>query len=127
MEPEKVKTSTGTTWMDPELGILRFEYAPGAVCKIADAKENIEQQTRIADGKVVPILVDVTKAKEVDGESRAHYAAQKAFSAMALVTDSPIAKVIGNIFLAVHGKRGIPTRLFTSEAEAIQWLKTFLT
>src|SRR5262245_45075500 len=73
MDAERRKTSTGTTWMDHELGILRFEYTPGAVCKLPDAKENIKHQVELTGGKVVPLLCDVTKAKEVDGESRAYY------------------------------------------------------
>lgn len=126
MNTERRTTKTGTTWMDHELGILRFEYAPGSVCKLPDAKENIKHQLEVSGGKTVPILVDVTKAKEVDGESRAYYASIKTFSAMALVIASPIGRVIGNIFFAVYGTRGLPTKLFTSEADAIQWLKTFI-
>jgi hypothetical protein len=112
--------------MDAELGMLRFAYAPGAECSLADAVENVDVQVKLAGGKVRPILCDITKCKSVSKEARSHYGQSKEFSALALVGGSPIGNIIGNIFLAVHGSRMIPTKLFMVEADAIQWLKGFL-
>jgi hypothetical protein len=36
-----------------------------------------------------------------------------------------MSRVIGNFFIG-FSRTNIPTRLFTSEAEAIDWLKTFI-
>jgi hypothetical protein len=43
----------------------------------------------------------------------------------AMLIDSAVSRMIGNIFLATQ-KTSFPVRLFNSEAEAIQWLKGFL-
>jgi hypothetical protein len=126
MRTGEVKTKTGVTWMDEELGMLRFVYAPGAECSLADAIENVDAQVKLAGGKVRPILCDITRCKSVSKEARNHYGQCKSFSALALVGGSPIGNIIGNIFLAVYGKRETPTKLFTSESEAINWLKGFL-
>lgn len=126
MAPGEVKTRTGVTWMDEELGVLRFVYAPGSECSLADAIENVAAQVRVAGGKVRPILCDISRCKSISKEARGHYAATKAFSALALVGGSPIGTIIGNIFLAVYASRSIPTRLFRAEADAVQWLKGFL-
>lgn len=65
--------------------------------------------------------------KSMDREARRFFAGPecaKAESAAALVIGSPITKAIGNFFLGLN-KPIIPTRLFTNEADAIVWLKTF--
>ena len=126
MRPEEVKTRTGVTWMDEELGMLRFVYAPGSECSLADAIENVDAQVRVAGGKVRPILCDISKCKSVSKEARNHYGQSKEFSALALVGGSPIGNIIGNIFIAVYGARQIPTRMFLREAEAVLWLKGFI-
>jgi hypothetical protein len=112
--------------MDEELGILRFVYDRGAVCTLEQAKENVRIQLEASGGKIVPILCDISTVKVVDHESRKYYAESPYFRALALVTASPIGNFIGNIFLAVYGKRETPTKLFTSESEAINWLKGFV-
>ncbi len=126
MHPGEIKTKTGVTWMDEELGMLRFVYAPGSECSLADAIENVDAQVKLAGGKARPILCDITQCKAVSKEARNHYGQSKAFSALALVGGSPIGNIIGNIFLAVYGSRQIPTKLFKAEAEAVQWLKGYL-
>ena len=126
MRTEEVKTRTGVTWMDEELGMLRFVYAPGSECSLADAIENVDAQVKLAGGKVCPILCDITRCKSVSKEARNHYGENKAFSALALVGGSPIGNIIGNIFIAVYGSRQMPTRMFQREADAIHWLKGFV-
>lgn len=126
MPTGEVTTRTGVTWMDEELQMLRFVYAPGSECSLADAVENVDAQVRLAGGKVRPLLCDITKCKSISKEARNHYGESKAFSALALVGGSPIGNIIGNVFLAVYGSGSLPTRLFRAEADAVQWLKGFL-
>ncbi len=126
MRTGEVKTKTGVTWMDEELGMLRFAYAPGSECSLADAIENVAAQLKLAGGKVCPILCDITKCKSISKEARNYYGDTKSFSALALVGGSPIGNIIGNIFIAVHGSRQIPTKMFLREADALHWLKGFM-
>lgn len=126
MASEQLRTRTGVTWMDDELGILRFVYDPGSVCTLRDAQENVETQLRASGGRIVPILCDISKAKAIDQEARRYYGDSESFRALALITSSAIGNMIGNIFLAAHGRRATPTKLFSSEADALQWLKKFI-
>ena len=49
-----------------------------------------------------------------------------AFSALALLVDArPLGIMMGNVYFRV-ARPGIPTRLFTTEADAITWLKGYL-
>ncbi len=112
--------------MDEAIGILRFVYAPGSECSLEDAIENVNAQVKLSGGKLRPILCDISKCKAISKEARNHYGQGQTSSALALVGGSPIGNIIGNIFLAVHGSRQSPIKMFTAEAEAVQWLKGYL-
>ena len=105
--------------------MLRFVYAPGSECSLADAIENVKAQVKIAGGKVCPLLCNITGCKSVSKEARSYYGQNEIVSARALVGGSPIGNIIGNIFIAVHGSRRTPSRMFQGEADAIRWLKGF--
>jgi len=64
----------------------------------------------------------------MDREARRYFAGEetaKVESAAALLIESPLSKAIGNFFMGLN-KPIVPTRLFTSEAEALAWLKGFV-
>lgn len=44
---------------------------------------------------------------------------------MALLIGSPVSRMIGNFFLGINRLR-VPVRLFSDEAEALEWLKRYL-
>jgi hypothetical protein len=41
----------------------------------------------------------------------------------ALITGSPLNRALGNIFLTID-KPSVPTKLFTSETKALEWLNS---
>jgi hypothetical protein len=45
---------------------------------------------------------------------------------VAVVVDSPMSKIIGNIYLGLN-KPITPSRLFTDEKDAVEYLKQFAT
>src|SRR5215813_8775576 len=121
---KEIQLSTCRMWFDETLQIIRLEYARGSVTTIAGAKEQIKAFEEHFPGQQHPLLVDITKCKAVDREARAYFASPeglKCYSACALLSKTPIGNVIGNIFLSLYGHANI--RLFTSEREAIAWLK----
>lgn len=125
----ELQTSTGRLWVDEALGIVRFDYARGSVTTKVEAQENINAIKKISEGKLYPFLCDITKCKSVDREARALYAGQESgstFSAVALLSKTPIGNIIANFYLTFYAKSHVPCRLFTSEREAIAWLKGFI-
>lgn len=109
-------------------GIVKCKTFKGVLLTLADAKENIAAVKAIANGKTVPVLVDITEAKGGDKEARAYLAGKEAGavqSACALLIDSPLSQLIGNFFLGLN-KTHFPTRLFNDEEKAMKWLKNFL-
>ena len=124
---EVIEVHAGRIWLGED-GIVRTFTKPGAELTLADAKEQIAAIGKIGRGKGVPILVDFTNLKSQDREARTYFAGEettKAVSACALLISSPLSRVIGNFYMGLN-KPITPTKLFTSEAEAIEWLKGYL-
>jgi hypothetical protein len=111
-------------WLDSD-GILHTQVKPHIEITLEDAREALEQIQLLCAGKRHPVLVDLTNCKAMSREARAYYAgeqAAKAGLAAALLIGSPLARAIGNFFMGLS-KPVFPARLFTSEAEALAWLK----
>jgi len=123
----RVEVRSDIIWLDGD-GIVHSEVKPHIELTVEDAREVLEQIRLLSGGKRRPVLVDLTHCKAVSREARAHYAGEQgsqAVLAAALLTGSPMARVIGNFFLEIN-KPIFPVRLFTSEAQALAWLKSFL-
>ena len=64
--------------------------------------------------------------RSIDRDARACYAqAPPSVSALALLVGSPLSRAIGNFFIGFN-KPAVPTRLFSSEVDAIPWLGGFV-
>lgn len=128
MKSEVVETRTSKVWLDED-GIFRTLSLPDVNVTLEDFKAINRQHRRLCGGKKTPILNDIRGAKTmVSREARIFAASEEACeitSAAALLVGSPVSRVIGNFFLGIN-RPPYPTRLFTSEAEAIKWLKGFL-
>jgi hypothetical protein len=117
--------TSGRFWVDEE-GLLRGEAAPSAEQDLAQAREQAAAQRAFGVSLPRPFLMDIRGARALTREARAFYASQEAaelFSATALLVDSPLSRAIGNFFLGLN-RPMMPTRLFTTEAEALAWLRT---
>lgn len=109
-------------------GIVKCKAFKGSLLTLENAKENIEAVKTLANGKTVPVLVDITETKGGDKEARDYLASKEVASvqsACALLVSSPLSQLIGNFFLGLN-KTHFPTRLFKDEGKAIDWLKKFL-
>jgi hypothetical protein len=114
-------------WLDSD-GILHVQVKPQVEIHLEDAREALEQSHLLRAGKLHPVLVDLTHSKGVSREAREYYAGEEAAKsglAAALLIGSPLARAIGNFFMKFN-KPVFPVRLFTSETEALAWLKGFL-
>ena len=127
MENEKIKTRTNRIYMD-ENGIIRSQISPGAEITIEDIKEDFAAFSQITAGNKAPCLTDMRGIKSINREAREYLSSLEAFrfiSASALLIGSPVSKMIGNFFLGIN-KPPYPTKMFTSEAKAFEWLKEFI-
>jgi hypothetical protein len=107
-------------------GILRIEPLPGGTQTYVDAVENLAAMADVGGGRRPPGLGDMRGVRGIDREARALYAdAPQAVSAMALLVGSPLSRAVGTFFIGFNRTR-VPTRLFTSETDAIRWLRSLV-
>lgn len=109
-------------------GVVHMRYRPNSSVNLETAIENIQETARIGEGRKVPMVVNLTGVKSVSRDARRYYSGEetaKYVSAVALVAESPVSRVLGNFFLGIE-KPPMPTRLFSSEEKAREWLVQFM-
>jgi hypothetical protein len=91
---------------------------------INDAVENVSVSAEACGGQRAPIIVDLRQAMALDAETRHYYSGKRLtdfFTSVAiLVPAGAFGKMMGNLYLRVANP-GIPSKLFDSETEALQW------
>jgi hypothetical protein len=111
-------------------GILRTKMRPGVFeLELTDAQEVIQAVGVLCGGVRRPALVDLRELRAMSRECRKYFAGPQTAeveSAVALLVVSPLTRAIGNFFMGIN-KTVVPTRLFTSESEALVWLRGFVT
>ncbi len=108
-----------------EDGIVQMVVFPGAVYTLADTREGLAAIVNVSEGTRHPLLADARNLKKMDFAARQESATFKEVTSVAILIDSTVSRIIGNVFLTFN-KMAFPIRLFSSEAEAIEWLKGFL-
>ncbi len=122
------ETKTSILIFNNDEGILRVIAKENSEIEIEDAKNDFETGKKLADNKIKPVYADSRNVIYHSKEVRDYYASkmmEKHISAMAIHVNSLATKIIGNFFILTN-KPPYPTKLFTNENDAIEWLKTFL-
>jgi len=122
----EAETRTAKLWVGED-NVLRARYGAGTCETLADAQANVAEAKKLAAGAMLPVLIDMSAMVSITKEARDYYssAAPAAYSlAQALITASPLSRLIGNFFLGLN-KPPMPVRLFTSESDALRWLEGF--
>jgi hypothetical protein len=120
------ETRTSRVRIDEE-GIVRVVVKPNAEITLEDAKANVEAAVKISGGKKMSVLVDMRPLRSMTREARQHMAGEataKIAKAQALLVDTGLSKIIGNFLLGLN-KPPYPTKMFTSDTEAVEWLRGF--
>jgi len=124
MEQDNVETSTGRFYLGED-GINRVFSFPNTNIAEKEAREGVDVAKKVGKGKNPPIFIDISKILSITLEARRIFANEEYANSVALLVNSPLSRVIGNFFLGIN-KSAVPHKLFTSETEAIEWLKGFL-
>ena len=120
----EVRTRFSKIWLRED-GIIQMVFDPGSEFTLTDTRESLECIVKLSKGKRYPLLVDMRDIKSADYGARQEAATFEDAISLAALISSPVSRMIGNVFLTLY-KIAYPIRLFTSEAEAIEWLKGFL-
>ncbi len=109
-------------------GLVKIHLNINEEVEITDVIEVVTALEQIGRGKKFPLLILSNKYTLPSPEARAYIATPESdpyASAEAYVIQSLSQKLVGNVFMKFN-KPARPTRIFTSEEKAIEWLKTFL-
>lgn len=88
---------------------------------LAMMKGHIEDSLQ-AYGRGCWYLSDINLLKSTKREARDYLAKNAIAAGAAILTNSPISKMVGNLFLKFN-KPEFPTKLFTDREKALAWIK----
>jgi len=126
MDNEIIITSSAKIWLDKD-EIIRAEIKNGAKLTLEDAIENIKIFEKIGKEPRL-LLADIRNIKSATKEIKGYFSSEevsKIIPVRAILVGSPVAKVMGNVLFKVV-KHLFVVKIFTSETEAIEWLKSFM-
>lgn len=113
-----------TYWMDD--GIL-VSLSKSPMRTVKNITENVALVQKMTGNKPVPLLIYLSDSPVPDKETRRFSTEQlpKIYKAMAMISEPGLAKFIMNILFKLQPPP-IPTKNFTDEQEAKEWLKQYL-
>jgi len=119
---EIVQTTNCEIWLDLD-GIVHLTSG-NTPMDLPAARESVAAVVKLAGGKRVPLLVRMGRGTIPTREAREFFTSSgvQETTAIAMVADSRVTNMAANLYLGVF-KPAVPTRLFGTESEAIDWLK----
>ena len=123
------KVETEYVYLKLTNGIVHVIFKSNLNIKLDIAQKIVNSRLELIDGKSYPTLVDGRNVISMDKETRDCFVSEKGregVKAAAVLTGSVFNRFLSNFFLKVSFvKSYFPTRLFTDEAKAIEWLEQF--
>jgi hypothetical protein len=107
-------------------GYVLATMADGATFELEDARDAVDATWKIAGERRLPVLVDTRGIRAQSRAARQYFMSEEVgrkVSAVAILIDSPVSRVIGSFFLRV-GHHHVPTQVFSDEGSARAWLRT---
>lgn len=107
-------------------GVFHMEYNPIELLDLDIAKEIVKDRIAFKAGNSYPSLFDIRKVNSTTKEGRDFMANEgnDLVLASSLLVSSSVTRMIGNFFMTVSRPKN-PTRLFTDEQEAWDWLDQY--
>lgn len=125
--PERIELEIASLWMRQD-GIMVVHISDIRPIELADAMEIVKAEGVLSKGRKVPILhlfdKDTLPGKEVR-EYSASPESSTYCSAEAFVANTLAQKILGNFYVRIN-KPSVPSKMFLTEEEAIEWLTFFL-
>lgn len=109
-------------------GIMMVEIKAHEDIDVVLVKRIVNSIERIGEGKRFPLLIILGENTLPNAEARAYVATPESdpyAKAEAYVINSFTQKLVANVYTSFN-KPFRPTKFFTSEEKAVEWLKTFL-
>jgi len=127
MKKEIIETSTASFWLHND-GIIQSVIKKDAKLILKDAIENVEIMEKIGSPPRL-LFADIRLVKSVTKELRDYFASKEVAQIIpvrAILVGSPVAKIMGNMFLRVMNP-SFEAKIFTEEEPALAWLRSYIT
>lgn len=110
-------------------GILYAKFEKSNLI-LDDAKKSVLKRSKFTDIKgALPIVIDISEVEKISRDARLYLSSQESnegLVAAAIIAPNGFAKALANFFIRVNLINPIiPTKMFTSEQEALIWLKKY--
>lgn len=115
---------TFTVTLEEENRVCVYTWAPGTVVTGERAAAALAAQVELLDGRRWPVLVRMSGMRSMDRAARHVFTngPAESTSRVAMLAESPVQRVIANFFLGLSRNLRVPTRMFTDERQAREWL-----
>jgi len=122
---EIINWPTSTMWFD-ENGILCSVAKKGVPATLEESKQSVESFRKITKGGKVCILADITNGTPPIKEVRDYVAAESArmIKAMAVIVNSALGRMASSLYFGLKPP-AYPTKAFSNENDAKEWLKQY--
>jgi hypothetical protein len=117
------RTRTSEYYVREDGIVVQVMDKPGTL-SLEDAKANTRLFEQLADGRKRRLLVDMAAPHSAEPGVREYHASEEArrwVAAMAMVTPSTTARILGNISMRLQ-QPGYPCRMFGRIDDAVAWL-----
>ena len=122
---QNIEIQVADLWIDTER-IIHIRFKPTVKHGIEEARSVVEAHNQLASGTPRLVLADIQSVTVgADRAAREHYVSEESSKyklGMAMLVASPMQRMLGNIFFKIN-RPPYPTRLFSREEEALQWLR----
>ena len=107
-----------------DVGIIEIALPANQEIEGPEARVAAAAARALAAGRRMPVLLVITGVVGISIEARHVYANSLAVAAFALVGEGPVDRVIAHYLLRSKIPT-IPAQFFTSETEAVEWLRPY--
>ncbi len=110
-----------------EKGILFFEYKPNTSIDLEVAMRVVADRIAFQNERQLPVFCDTRGIVSIDKAARDYLAKSGSLlaKAVALIGSENVSMTMSTFYLEIN-KPSVPTRIFTVEQEAMDYLKGFL-
>ena len=120
-----IDLSCGKMWLDDE-GIMHLVYSTGVEVTLKEAKEVGSVLHELSQGMKKPYFVDARLLRNINREARVYWQNEEVIQCIRATAtlSTPIVKVLGTIYSNLN-KPPFEIKYFSSEADALEWLRGF--
>lgn len=122
---KRIETPIADLWKDTE-GIVHIHFKPTERHGAGEAHRVVDAHNELAEGTPCLVLADIKDVTVgANRAARVHYVSHESSKyklGMAMLVQSPMQRMLGNIFLRIN-RPPYPTRLFSQKEDALEWLR----